>query len=112
MQNIKQKTTSSYVVGSNSTRYPKNLSPFDYTTINPIFHLHSHSPPSHKTHHPCTSYLSVFRTNEISEGLGFFVTVVVVVVVVILGPDVLHLQDVAALWASLDRAIAGHLVFF
>lgn len=36
--------------------------------------------------------------------------VVVVAVVVILGPDVLHLVDAAALGASLDWSLTGHLV--
>lgn len=37
------------------------------------------------------------------------IIVVVVVVSVILGTNVLHLVDRAALWAALDWALAGHL---
>lgn len=35
--------------------------------------------------------------------------VVVVIVGISVGADVLHLQDVAALRAALDRAVTGHL---
>lgn len=37
------------------------------------------------------------------------IVVVVVVVSVVLGTNVLHLVDRAALWAALDGALAGHL---
>jgi hypothetical protein len=35
--------------------------------------------------------------------------VVVVTMGIFCGTNVLHLQDITALWAALDRAIAGHL---
>jgi hypothetical protein len=63
--------------------------------------------------------LSVFGTNEISEGLWLFEVVVFVsvcimtVVIVSMGifcwANIVHLQDVATFRASFDRAIAGHL---
>lgn len=65
------------------------------------------------------SSLSVLRTHEISHRLGLLVVVLSIAVVVVavcvvrvrvlLWSDVLHLQDVAALRAALDWAVAGHL---
>lgn len=63
-----------------------------------------------------TSRLSVLWANEVGKRLRLLVVVVaisvvvvVVVVWVISWADVLHLEDVAALWAALNWAIAGHL---
>lgn len=53
-------------------------------------------------------YLVVLRLDEVGEGLGLLVAVVVVVV--ILGADVDHLVDAAALGASLNGALTGHLL--
>jgi hypothetical protein len=54
--------------------------------------------------------LPVLGLDVVGEGLGLLVAVVVVVVaVVVLGSDVLHLVDAAALGASLDGALTGHL---
>lgn len=69
----------------------------------------------HKATTSIPTSLSVLRADEIREGLGLLVAVAVAVVVVVvvmgvsLGADVLHLQDVAALRAALDRAVTGHL---
>lgn len=57
--------------------------------------------------------LPVFGLDEVAQVLGLLVSVVVVavavVVVIVLGTDVLHLVDAAALGASLDRAVASDL---
>lgn len=53
--------------------------------------------------------LVVLGLDEVAHVLGLLVSVVVVAVVVVLGTDVLHLVDVAALGASFDRAVAGDL---
>jgi hypothetical protein len=80
----------------------------DYTTI-PIL---STSP---KKYPPCMASLMVFRTHEISKRLWFFVFVMMSVIVVtvvmwiIHGPNILHLQDISAFRAALDRALARHL---
>ena len=56
-------------------------------------------------------HLPVLRLDVVGEGLGLLETVVVVVaVVVILGTNILHLVDAAALGASLDWSLTGHLV--
>lgn len=56
------------------------------------------------------SALPVLGLDVVGEGLGLLVAVVVVVAVaVVLGSDVLHLVDAAALGASLHRSLAGHL---
>jgi hypothetical protein len=52
-------------------------------------------------------FVSVLGLDVIGEGLGLLKLRRVVVVVVILGTDVVHLVDAAALGASLDRALAG-----
>lgn len=58
-----------------------------------------------------TGYLPVLGLDKVGEGLGLLEAVVVVVVVVgVLGTEVLHLVDVAALGAALDGALAGHLL--
>lgn len=57
--------------------------------------------------------LPVLGLDVVGKGLGLLEAVVVVVVVVsvvVLGTDVVHLVDVAALGAALDGALAGHLV--
>jgi hypothetical protein len=54
-------------------------------------------------------FVSVLGLDVIGEGLGLLKLRRVVVVVVILGTDVVHLVDAAALGASLDRALAGKL---
>lgn len=57
-------------------------------------------------------YLPVLGLDKVGEGLGLLEAVVVVIVVVVvgvLGADVVHLVDVAALGAALDGALAGHL---
>lgn len=60
--------------------------------------------------------LSVFRTNEIGEGLRLLVGGMVIMAVsvvsmgILLRANIVHLQDVTALWASLDRAVSGHLL--
>jgi hypothetical protein len=80
-------------------------------------------PRSHSLHlsrlsilHTNASYLPVFGLNEISEGLGFHVVVVsirvglmVVVVLIYCWSYIFHLEDISALWAALDGAVAGHL---
>lgn len=55
--------------------------------------------------------LVVLGLDEVGEVLGLLVAVVVVAVavVVVLGTDVLHLVDAAALGAALDGAVAGDL---
>lgn len=54
--------------------------------------------------------VAVLGLDEVSEGLGLLdLLVTVVVVVVVLGTDVVHLVDAAALGASLDRAVLGEL---
>ena len=69
----------------------------------------STSPPSRK-HAPD---LPVLRLDKVGEGLGLLVAVTVAVIVavavgVLLGANVLHLIDAAALGASLDGALTGH----
>ena len=56
-------------------------------------------------------FVSVLGLDVISEGLGLgeLGLVVVVMVGVVLGADVLHLVDAAALGASLDGTLAGKL---
>lgn len=66
-------------------------------------------------------HLSILRLHEIRKRLRLLehrvrvavvvaiIVVVVVVVSIVLGTDVLHLVDGAALWAALDGALAGHL---
>lgn len=56
--------------------------------------------------------VEVLRLDEVGHGLGLvdLVGVVVVVVAIVLGADVVHLVDAAALGAALDGALAGHLV--
>lgn len=58
-----------------------------------------------------TPRLVVLGLDEVGEVLGLLVAVVVmaVAVVVVLGADVLHLVDAAALGAALDGAVAGDL---
>jgi hypothetical protein len=83
-----------------------------YYNPNSIYH-----PPvrKHNSTIRITTSLSVLRADVIYEGLGLLVTVAVAVVVVVvivrisLGADVLHLQDIAALWAALDWALTRHL---
>lgn len=70
---------------------------------------------------PRKQHLSVLRLHEIGKRLRLLeqrvrvavvvsiIVVVVVVVAIVLGSDVLHLVDGAALGAALDRALAGHL---
>lgn len=56
--------------------------------------------------------LPVIGLDKVAHVLGLLVSVVVVTVVVVvisLGTDVLHLVDVAAFGASLDRAVTGNL---
>lgn len=57
--------------------------------------------------------LPVVGLDEVGEVLGLLesvvVVTVVVVVAVVLGTEVLHLVDAAALGASLDGAVAGDL---
>lgn len=53
--------------------------------------------------------VSVLGLDVIGKGLGLLELGRVVVVVVILGADVVHLVDAAALGASLDGALAGEL---
>lgn len=56
--------------------------------------------------------LVVLGLDEVGEVLGLLVAVVIVTVavpVVVLGTDVLHLVDVAALGAALNGAVAGDL---
>jgi hypothetical protein len=55
--------------------------------------------------------VAVLGLDVVGKGLGLLDlgAVVVVVVVVVLGADVLHLVDAAALGASLDGALAGHV---
>ena len=56
--------------------------------------------------------VAVLGLDVVGEGLGLLkgrVVVVVVMVVVVLGTNVLHLVDAAALGATLDGAVAGHL---
>jgi len=55
--------------------------------------------------------VAVLRLDVVGKGLGLLegrVVVVVVMVVVVLGANVLHLVDAAALGATLDGAVAGH----
>lgn len=56
-------------------------------------------------------HLVVLGLDKVGEVLGLLVAVVVVTVavVVVLGADVLHLVDTAALGAALDGAVAGDL---
>jgi hypothetical protein len=67
----------------------------------------------------CTSNLSVFRSNEIGKGFRLFVSVVCIMAMtmvvsmgILLRTDVIHLEDVATLWAAFDGAITGHLCIF
>lgn len=53
--------------------------------------------------------LPVLGLDVVGKGLGLDEAVVVVVGVVVLGPNVLHLVDITALGAALNRALAGHL---
>lgn len=54
--------------------------------------------------------VAVLGLDVVGKGLGLLDTVVVVVmVVVVLGADVLHLVDGAALGAALNGALAGDL---
>lgn len=53
--------------------------------------------------------VSVLGLDVIGKGLGLLELGRVVVVVVILGADVVHLVDAAALGASLNGALAGEL---
>ena len=62
---------------------------------------------------PCLFSLGhapVFRLNVVGKGLGLLVAVVVMTVVVVFGSNVVHLVDAAALGASLDWSLTGHLV--
>lgn len=70
------------------------------------------TPKSYLSLPPCTlvdARLPVLGLDVVGKGLGLLVTVVVVTVVVVLGTNVLHLVDAAALGAPLNRALAGHL---
>jgi hypothetical protein len=53
--------------------------------------------------------VAVFGLDVVGEGLGLLELLVVVVMVVILGTDVVHLVDGAALGAALNGAVLGHL---
>lgn len=74
-------------------------------------------PSDQRQHHQIGSgqarpRLVVVGLDEVGEVLGLLVAVVVVAVavaVVVLGADVLHLVDVAALGAALNGAVAGDL---
>lgn len=60
-----------------------------------------------------TGDLPVLGLDVVGKGLGLLEAVVVVIVVVVvgvLGTDVVHLVDVAALGAALDGALASHLL--
>lgn len=83
----------------------------------------------------CSKCLSVFRLDKVGERLGLALVVVVVtvcgdsqqlhllsskhllartvVVVVVMGilggANIIHLEDIAALWASLNRSVSSHL---
>jgi hypothetical protein len=74
--------------------------------------------------HPIFGYhinnLSIFGTNKVGKRLGLLkvvcpVSMCVMAVSVVVGvgvfgwSDVIHLQDVTALWAALNRAVSGHL---
>lgn len=54
-------------------------------------------------------FVAVLRLDVIGEGLGLGVLRRVVVVVIVLGTNVVHLVDAAALGATLDGALAGDL---
>jgi hypothetical protein len=62
---------------------------------------------------PYTAHLSVLGAHVIRPGLGFLVAVAVVPVAVVmrvvLRAHILHLQNIPALGASLNGAVAGHL---
>jgi hypothetical protein len=53
--------------------------------------------------------VSVLGLDVIGKGLGLLELGRVVVVVIVLGTDVVHLVDAAALGASLDGPLAGDL---
>lgn len=53
--------------------------------------------------------VAVLGLDEVGKGLGLLDLGRVVVVVVVLGADVVHLVDAAALGASLDGALLGKL---
>lgn len=58
--------------------------------------------------------LPVLRLDEVAEVLGLLVAVVVVamvIVAVVLGPNVAHLVDTAALGAALNGALLGNLSY-
>lgn len=71
--------------------------------------------PRTRTTPSSSADLPVVGLDEVGEVLGLLVCVVVVVmavvvvVAVVLGTEVLHLVDVAALGASLNGALAGDL---
>lgn len=54
-------------------------------------------------------FVSVLGLDVIGKGLGLLELRRVVVVVIVLGTNVIHLVDAAALGASLDGALAGDL---
>lgn len=54
-------------------------------------------------------FVAVLGLDVIGEGLGLGVLRRVVVVVIVLGTNVVHLVDAAALGATLDGALAGDL---